>query len=176
MLLGGAATAWPLAARAEQKAMPVIGYLSGASPGPNSLARLRQGLSESGYIEGKSVTIEYRLAEGRYDRLPAMAADLVGRKVDLIVATRGLPAVLAAQAATSTIPIVFPALSDPVAAGLVASLAHPNGNLTGFSPFQYELMPKRIELIAELVPGTRVRTRLRVELVLSCSFLAGFCL
>jgi putative ABC transport system substrate-binding protein len=156
LVLGSSAIAWPFAARAQQKAMPVIGYLSGASPGPSSLAALREGLSETGYVEGQNLAIEYRLAEGHYDRLPAMASDLVGRKVDLIVAAGGLPSVLAAKSASSTIPIVFPALSDPVAAGLVAGLARPGGNLTGFSPFQYELMPKRLELLAELVPQARV--------------------
>ncbi len=154
--VGGAAAARPVVTRAQQTSMPVIGYLSGASPGPSSLAALRQGLSETGYVEGQTLAIEYRLAEGHYDRLPAMASDLVGRKVDLIVAAGGLPSVLAAKSATATIPIVFPALSDPVAAGLVASLARPGGNLTGFSPFQYELMPKRFELLAELVPQARV--------------------
>jgi ABC-type uncharacterized transport system substrate-binding protein len=153
--VGGAAILWPLAVHA-QTAMPMIGYLSGAAPGPSSLAALRQGLGETGYVEGQNLAIEYRLAEGHYDRLPAMASDLVGRKVDLIVAAGGLAAVQAAKSATATIPIVFPALSDPVEAGLVASLARPGGNLTGFSPFQLELMPKRLELLAELVPQVRV--------------------
>jgi putative tryptophan/tyrosine transport system substrate-binding protein len=129
VLLGSVMTA-PGALRAQQKSMPVIGYLSGVSPGPSSLAAFRQGLSETGYVEGQNLTIEYRWAEGRFDRLPALASDLVGRKVDLIVASGGLPSALAAKSATSTIPIVFPALSDPVAAGLVASLARPGGNLT----------------------------------------------
>jgi putative ABC transport system substrate-binding protein len=120
------------------------------------VAAFRQGLSETGYVEGQNVAIEYRWAEGRDDRLPAFAADLVGRKVDLIVASGSLLSTLAAKSATSTIPIVFPALSDPVAAGLVASLARPGGNLTGFSPFQYEMMPKRLELLTELVPQARV--------------------
>jgi putative ABC transport system substrate-binding protein len=144
--------------RAHQKPTPVIGYLSGGSPGPSArvLAAFRQGLSETGYVDGQNVAIEYRWAEDHYDRLPALAADLVARHVHLIVATFGLPAVLAAKGATSTIPIVFPALSDPVAAGLVASLARPGGNLTGFSPFQFELMPKRLELLAELVPHAKV--------------------
>jgi putative ABC transport system substrate-binding protein len=113
-------------------------------------------LSGTGYVEGQNVTIEYRWAENHNDRLPALAADLVGRKVDLIVSSGSLPAALAAKGATSTIPIVFTAISDPVAAGLVASLARPGGNLTGFSPFQFELMPKRLELLTELVPQARV--------------------
>jgi putative ABC transport system substrate-binding protein len=157
LLLGGAMTA-PRTLRAQQKAMPVIGWLSSVSPGPSAhfVAAFRQGLSEAGYVEGQNVAIEYRWAEGRDDRLPAFAADLVGRKVDLIVAGGSLLSTLAAKSATSTIPIVFPALSDPVAAGLVASLARPGGNLTGFSPFQYEMMPKRLELLTELVPQARV--------------------
>jgi putative ABC transport system substrate-binding protein len=157
LLLGGALIA-ARALRAQQKAMPVIGWLSSVSPGPSAhyVAAFRQGLSETGYVEGQNVTIEYRWAEGRDDRLPAFAADLVGRKVDLIVAGGSLLSTLAAKSATSTIPIVFPALSDPVAAGLVASLARPGGNVTGFSPFQYEMTPKRLELLTELVPQARV--------------------
>ena len=157
LLLAGAMTA-ARAPRAQQKAMPVIGWLSSVSPGPSAhfVAAFRQGLGETGYVEGQNVTIEYRWAEGRDDRLPAFAADLVGSNVDLIVASGSPLSTLAAKNATSTIPIVFPALSDPVAAGLVASLAHPGGNLTGFSPFQYEMMPKRLELLTELVPRARV--------------------
>ncbi len=155
LLLGGAMTV-PRALRAQQKAMPVIGFLGSTSPDPYApfVAAFRQGLNETGYVEGQNVAIEYRWAENHADRLPAMAADLVGRKVDMILAA-GLSA-LAAKSATSTIPIVFPAFSDPVAAGLVASLARPGGNLTGFSPFQFELMPKRLELLTELVPQARV--------------------
>ena len=147
----------PHLAGAQQKAMPVIGHLAGGSPGPNAsyLAAFRQGLSDTGYVEGQNVAIEYRWAEGHYDRLPAMAADLVGRKVDVIVAG-GPPAALAAKGATSTIPIVFSSGTDPVAAGLVAGLARPGGNLTGFSIITVELMPKRLELLAELVPEARV--------------------
>jgi len=157
LLLGGAITA-ATGLRAQQKAMPVIGWLSSVSPGPlaHPVAAFRQGLSETGYVEGQNVTIEYRWAEGRDNRLPELAADLVDRKVDLIVASGSPIAVLAAKSATSTIPIVFPAISDPVAVGLVASLARPGGNVTGFSPFQYEMMPKRLELLTELVPQARV--------------------
>ena len=158
MLAMGSVITASRASRAQQRAMPVIGWLSSVSPGPSAhfVAAFRQGLGETGYVEGQNVTIEYRWAEGRDDRLPAFAADLVGSNVDLIVASGSLLSTLAAQNATSTIPIVFPALSDPVAAGLVASLAHPGGNLTGFSPFQYEMMPKRLELLTELVPQARV--------------------
>jgi putative tryptophan/tyrosine transport system substrate-binding protein len=153
LLLGGAMAATP-ALRAQQKAMPVIGFLNSTSPGPFApqVAAFHQGLSETGYVEGQNLTIEYRWAEDHYDRLPALAAELVGRKVDLIVVRGGLPAVLAAKSATSTIPIVFTGVSDPVEAGLVASLARPGGNLTGFSPFQFELMPKRLELLPSWFP------------------------
>jgi putative tryptophan/tyrosine transport system substrate-binding protein len=152
-LLGGAASAWPLAARAQQKAMPLIGYLSSGSAssvGPN-LPAFHQGLGETGYVEGQNLAIDYRWAEGSYDRLPASVADLVGRNVDLIVAGGG-PSALAAKSATSTIPIVFLIGIDPVATGLVASLARPGGNLTGISLLINELMPKRLELLSELAP------------------------
>jgi putative tryptophan/tyrosine transport system substrate-binding protein len=156
-LLSGAAVAWPLVAHAQQRAMPVIGFLGAASPGQVApyVAAFRQGLSETGYVEGQNLAIEYSWAEGRYDRLPELAADLVGRKPDLIVAG-GDSSALAAKSATSTIPIVFTAVGDPVAEGLVASLARPGGNLTGSSAMLIELMPKRLELLSELVPQAGV--------------------
>ncbi len=154
LLLGGAMTA-SRALRAQQKALPVIGYLGIASPVPAApfLAAFRQGLSETGYVEGQNVAVEYRGAEGRYDRLPVLAAELVGRKVDVIVAQADVSA-LAAKSATSTIPIVFVA-GDPVAVGLVASLARPGANLTGVSILTIELIPKRLELLSELVPQAK---------------------
>ncbi len=157
LMLGGAALGWPCALRAQQKAMPVIGFLGSGLPGPSApfVAAFRQGLSETGYVEGQNVAIEYRWAEGNYDRLPALAADLVGRKVDVISAQSTLSA-RAAKSATSTVPIVFTSGNDPVAAGLVASLARPSGNLTGVSFLTVELMPKRLELLSELVPHARV--------------------
>jgi putative tryptophan/tyrosine transport system substrate-binding protein len=156
-LLGGAMT-MARAPRAEQKTMPLIGFLSGGSPGPYAsyVAAFHQGLRETGHVEGQNVAIEYRWAEGRSDRLPALAADLVGRKVDVIAIIGGTPAALAAKSATSTIPIVFNGVADPVGAGLVASLARPGGNLTGFSNITIELMPKLLELLSELVPQARV--------------------
>jgi len=139
------------------EAIPVIGYLGSTSPGPSAavLAALRQGLGETGWVEGRNLTIEYRWMEGRSDRLPALVADLVGRNVDVIVAGGPLPA-LALKSASSTIPIVFNVGMDPVGAGLVASFAHPGGNLTGVSIMSRELMPKRLELLSELVPRAKV--------------------
>jgi putative ABC transport system substrate-binding protein len=154
ILVAGAMGGWPSAARAQQKAMPVIGYLNGTSPEANApqLAAFRQGLSETGWVEGQNLAIEYRWAEGHSDRLPALAADLVSRKVDVIAAASTAPA-QAAKTATATVPIVFSS-DDPVGLGLVASLARPGGNLTGASSL--DLSPKRIEMISELVPQAKV--------------------
>ena len=153
-LLGGAA-AWPLAARAQQPAIPMIGFLNSASPGPfaHLVAGFIRGLKESGFVEGQNVAIEYRWAEGQYDRLAALATELAGRRVAVIVATGGEPVALAAKAATQTIPIVFAGGGDPVKAGLVASLNRPGANVTGFNQLTYELEPKRIGLLHELVPA-----------------------
>jgi putative tryptophan/tyrosine transport system substrate-binding protein len=151
----GAAASLPLAARAQQKAMPVIGYFHFATPEYTPMAAsFLQGLKEAGYVAGQNVAIEYRWAEGQYDRLPAMAAELVGRKVDLIAAF-GPPLARAAKNATATIPIVFEVGNDAVAAGLVASLARPGGNATGLSILFTQLTPKRLELLCELVPQAR---------------------
>src|SRR5256885_14218586 len=155
-ILAGAA-AYPLATGAQQKAMPVIGILAAASPdnagAQRMLAAFREGLGETGYVEGQNIAIEYRWAEAHFDRLPALAADLVGRKLDVIVTEGGDPSVVAAKQATSTIPVVFHTRRDPAATGLVASLARPGGNLTGFS--LHGLAAKRIELIFELVPQAK---------------------
>ena len=158
VLLVGAALTTARALRAQQKAMPVVGFLSGAASDGYApfVAAFRQGLSEAGWLDGHNMMIEYRWAEGSYDRLPALAADLVARKVDLIMASGGPGPALAAKRATATIPILFTGVGDPLVLGLVASLARPGGNLTGFSIMTTELMAKRLELLSELVPQARV--------------------
>jgi putative ABC transport system substrate-binding protein len=157
LLLGGMMTV-ARTLGAQQKAMPVIGFLGGGSPGPNVpvLTVFHQGLSEAGYVEGQNVRIEFRWAEGHYDRLPALAADLVGRRVDVIATAGGTVSTLAAKTASSTIPIVFAGNDDPVGNRLVASLSRPGGNVTGFSIFSFDLVSKRLELLSDLVPQAGV--------------------
>jgi putative tryptophan/tyrosine transport system substrate-binding protein len=157
-LVTGVTTLRPLAVRAQQKKMPVIGFLHSGSPGPAGpfVAAFRQSLSANGYAEGQNVLIEYRWAEGQFDRLPALAAELVARRVDVIVAGGGRPSTIAAKGATAAIPIVFANVGNPVEQGLAASLARPGGNLTGVSILLEELTQKRIELLTELVPQAKV--------------------
>jgi putative tryptophan/tyrosine transport system substrate-binding protein len=153
-LIGGAGATWPFAAQAQQQGGPVIGFLSNRSAGESAyvVAAFRRGLAEAGYVEGRNVAIEYRWAEGLYDRLPALAADLIGLRVAVLFAAGGPPSALAAQAATSTVPIVFSAASDPVRLGLVSSLARPGGNVTGMSTLTTGLGAKSVELMKELLP------------------------
>jgi putative tryptophan/tyrosine transport system substrate-binding protein len=153
-LLGGAAAAWPLAARAQQQQLPVIGILSSRSRATDAplLAVIRQGLNDTGFVEGRNVSIEYRSAEGNYNQLAALAADLVGRKVAVIITIGGDVAALAAKAATATLPVVFTVATVPVRSGLVSSLHRPGGNLTGHSLVGTEIEPKRLGLLRELRP------------------------
>ena len=153
-LLSGAGATWPLAARAQQPSLPMIGFLSSASSDEYTIRLLafRQGLKDLGYVEGQNVTIEYRWADDQNNRLPALAAELVHRQVNVIVAGGGTPSVVAAKAATTSIPIVFATANDPVAIGLVASLDKPGGNITGVTSLNVELGPKRLELLRELLP------------------------
>jgi putative tryptophan/tyrosine transport system substrate-binding protein len=160
-LIGGAAAIsilWPLAARAQQPTMPVVGYLGAQSPAAfaSRVTAFRQGLGETGYVEGRNVAIEFRWAEGQHDRLPALAAELVARRVAVIVAPGGPPAAIAAKSVTTTIPIVFEMGADPIAMGLVTSLNRPGGNLTGVSSLNVEVTPKRLEILHEAIPTATV--------------------
>jgi putative ABC transport system substrate-binding protein len=157
-LLGGAAVAWPPVGRAQLAAMPVIGFLSSRSPGESAgvVAAFQQGLRETGFVEGQNVGIAFRWAEGHYDRLPALAADLIGLRAVVLFAAGGFPPAVAAKTATSTIPIVFSAVNDPVQLGLVASLNRPGGNITGMSLLATGLWEKVFELLKELVPAATV--------------------
>jgi ABC-type uncharacterized transport system substrate-binding protein len=158
VMLGAGALVWPFGARAQQPAIPVVGFVGSTSLGPlrDAVTAFHRGLTETGYVEGRNVAIEYRWAEGQYDRLPGLAADLVHRGVTVIAAIDGLPSILAAKAATATIPIVFFTGGDPVQLGLVASLRRPDGNLTGVTALNVEIGAKRLELLHELVPTAGV--------------------
>jgi putative tryptophan/tyrosine transport system substrate-binding protein len=154
-LLGGAVAAWPVAARAQQPSIPVVGWLGATTAAPRTVEAFRRGLSETGFVDGHNVKIEYRWAENRYEQLPAMAADLVSRKVDAIVTSGGSVAALAAKTATATIPIVFASVgADPVKVGLVPNLNRPGGNATGNTIFSNELDAKKLEILHDLVPTT----------------------
>jgi len=157
-LLGGAAVAWPLAARAQQQAMSMIGFVSSRAPGESAgvVEAFRRGLSETGFVEGQNLAVAFRWAEGHYDRLPALAAELVNLRVAVLFAAGGPPSALAAKEATSTIPIVFSAVSDPVRLGLVPSLNRPGGNVTGMSLLNAELVAKTAQLLKETVPAAAV--------------------
>src|SRR5450631_804780 len=154
-LIGGAAVAWPLAARAQQPAMPVIGFMSGRSPedSVHLVAAFRQGLGEAGFVEGQNVAVEYRWALGNYDRLPALAADLVGRRVAVLAALGGDASALAGKQATSTIPIVAGMGGDPIRSGLVQSISRPDSNVTGYTVLTSEMEPKQLGMLRDLVPG-----------------------
>ena len=156
-LLGGIAAAWPLGASAQQSGLPVVGYLSARSRDDTShlIPAFQRGLAESGYVDGRNVTIEYRFGLGQYDRLPAMAKEFVQLPVTVIAATGGEPSALAAKAATSTIPIVFAVGGDPVKQGLTASISHPRGNATGITSYTNEMEPKRLGLLRQLVPAVQ---------------------